>query len=88
MRHRILQTGEVLVDFTHIGATGSTALFFIAAAFLFLGVGFWLTYKVVKAAVRDGIKEAGLYSNRALAKDGRKQLDPKYDFVYTEPRPE
>jgi hypothetical protein len=51
-------------------------------------VGFWITYKVIRAAVRDGIREAGLYSNRAMAQTGRKQLDPKYDFVYTEPRPE
>ena len=76
------------MDFTLIGTIDSSLWLGIAAGLLSLSLGFWLTYRVVKAAVRDGIKEAGLYSNRAMAQGGRKALDPKYDFVYTEPRPE
>ena len=76
------------MDFTNFSAVVSTPLGSALACLLMLVVGFWITYKVIRAAVRDGIKEAGLYSNRALAQTGRKQLDPKYDFVYTEPRQE
>jgi hypothetical protein len=81
-----LQTGDALVDFTLIGTAGTSLLVLVAAGLLSLALVFWITYRVVKAAVREGIKEAGLYSNRAMAQSGRKQLDPKYDFVYTEPR--
>jgi hypothetical protein len=88
MRDTDLQTGDVSVDFTLISTLGNSTLLYAAAGFLSLVLAFWVTYRVVKAAVRDGIKEAGLYSNRAMAQGGRKQLDPKYDFVYTEPRPE
>jgi len=76
------------VDFTNFSAVVNTPLGSALACLLLVLAGFWITYKVIRAAVRDGIKEAGLYSNRAMAQTGRKQLDPKYDFVYTEPRPE
>ena len=88
MQHTDLETRDASVDFTLISTAESSTWLCVAAGFLSLILGFWITYRVVKAAVRDGIKEAGLYSNRAMAQGGRKGLDPKYDFVYTEPRQE
>jgi hypothetical protein len=88
MLHTRSQTGDISVDFTLIGTAASSLWLYAAAGLLCLSLGFWITYRVIKAAVRDGIKEAGLYSNRAMAQGSRKGLDPKYDFVYTEPRPE
>lgn len=70
-----------------IDAIGSTTLLYAGAGLLTLFLLFWLGYRVIKSAVREGIRAAGLGPNpirphRPLSQ----QLDPKYDFVYTEPR--
>ena len=67
-----------------VPASGWAAALVVLAQFLLL----WLVYRVVKAAVRAGIKDAGLVVSQPHMVRPRKPQDPKYDFVYTEPRSE
>ena len=79
---------EFLTTITYLIDSLGTAPVWIAVGLLSVLLLLWLVYRVVKAAVRAGIKDAGLVVSQPHMVRPRKPQDPKYDFVYTEPRSE
>lgn len=71
-----------------INSMGDTTLYWIVGSLLAVLLVFWLIYRIVKAAVRSAIREAGLVVSQPHMVRPRKPQDPKYDFVYTEPHSE
>jgi nitrogen fixation-related uncharacterized protein len=54
-------------------------IFWIAISILITAVGLWITYWLIKVAIRDGIKESGLVD--AI----RNQSEPERKPKWTEP---
>jgi len=63
----------------------SNTLAWAGAGLLLVIVAYWILYRVVRAAVRAGVRESGL-AGRGIPFMPRKEEDSAHDFVFTEPR--
>ena len=70
-----------------LNAIGSIPLLWVLISLVVLVAAYWMAYRMIRRAVCNGIKSAGLGgAGHEAGPSDRLHQDPKYDFVYTQPR--